>query len=238
MERSALKIYSALLGNGEIQMSENRDLYMEYRRQEVRDDLDMMREELGFAIVDSGRCLYLVPAMDNTVLNYTAAEMREEISSQSRMVDLYLQNYIIMVILCRFYGGKNTNPVQAEFLLLRDIAAEIDRRLQPFEDDEKLDQQDPVDGREIDRAEEEDGINYRRIADIWFSKQAKDEGKRKTKIGTVQTACRFLERQRLVKLVDNASEIRPTARLTDLMLYYYLSEERVEAIHGIFRSLE
>jgi hypothetical protein len=176
--------------------------------------------------------------MDNTVLNYTAAEMREEISSQSRMVDLYLQNYIIMVILYRFYGGKNTNPVQAEFLLLRDIAAEIDRRLQPFEDDEKLDQQDPVDGREIDRAEEEDGINYRRIADIWFSKQAKDEGKRKTKIGTVQTACRFLERQRLVKLVDNASEIRPTARLTDLMLYYYLSEERVEAIHGIFRSLE
>jgi hypothetical protein len=46
----------------------------------------------------------------------------------------------------------------------------------------------------------------------------------------------LLERQNLLRLVDNEREIRCTRKLDDLMLNYYLSDSRVEEIHALFEG--
>ena len=64
--------------------------------------------------------------------------------------------------------------------------------------------------------------------------QVDDPPRRKTKVAVILTTCRFLEKHKLMYLLDGDREIRPTERLDDLMIGYYLDIRRIEEIHDIF----
>jgi hypothetical protein len=57
--------------------------------------------------------------------------------------------------------------------------------------------------------EEEYEINFSQIALHWNAMQIHDDQKRKTRTGSVLKACRLLERQRLLIILDDKSENTP-----------------------------
>jgi hypothetical protein len=223
---TALKIFKKLLDRGQLDRDGDGDLFLEYRNGEVRSILAQMEEEMEFTIVEAGSTLYLVPDSSNGLLGFVSKDLREWIASDARLLDSYLLCYIVMVMLYLFYGGRNRNPKQRDYLRVSKLLEELDQRLGLA-----LLEQEGAAG-----LEERYGINFVKIAELWESKQDYEEKARKTKTGTILNTCRLLERHNLIRLVDNEREIRCTRKLDDLMLNYYLSDSRVEEIQAFFEG--
>ena len=214
--RQAAKILNKLLTTGELNSGDT-ELFAEFRSLEVRAELDIWGEEMGFELKDINGSVYLIPHADSDLLSYSIKDIREN----DRMVDAFLQCYIIMTILWLLYGGKNNNPKSVIFLQIKDISKSLDERF--------ADAAAPL----STIMEDEYEINFTQIAAAWNAMPVQDEVRRKTRTGVVLRACRLLERQRLVDIVDDGREIRPKKRLDDLMIGYYLDYQRVEAIHAL-----
>lgn len=223
---TALKILKKLLDRGQIDRESDGDLFLEYRSGEVRSILAHMEEEMEFTIVEAGSTLYLVPDSSNGLLGFVSKDLREWVASDARLLDSYLLCYIVMFMLYLFYGGRNRNPKQRDYLRVSKLSEELDQRLGLA-----LLEQEGAAG-----LEERYGINFMKIAELWESKQDYEEKARKTKTGTILNTCRLLERHNLIRMVDNEREIRSTRKLDDLMLNYYLSDSRVEEIQALFEG--
>jgi len=226
MIKSALGIYNRLLEAGEVSMKHDSELFMEYKKDEVRALLSQFEGELGFKILDAGNTVYMIPNLDNDVLAYVMREFRESIASNARMVDAYLQIYICMVIFYLFYGGKNTNPIQREFIQMKDLVAAIDQRMEKCLGDMET----------TEELEAQYSMNFNKIAELWMNKQIGEMRKTSTKLGMLSKTCTLLEKEKLLRILQEGQEIRRTQKLDDLFLYYYLDENRVQEIHGLFRG--
>lgn len=223
---TAMQIFRKLLDRGQLDRESDGDLFLEFRNGEVRSVLAQLEEELDFRIVEASSTLYLVPDSSNQLLGFVSKDLREWVASDARLLDSYLLCYISMFLLYLFYGGRNRNPKQREFLRVSKLLEELDLRLgRALAEDEATASLD-----------EHYGLNFIKIAELWESKQDFEEKARKTRTGTILNACRLLERQNLIRLVDNEREIRCTRKLDDLMLNYYLSDSRVEEIHALFEG--
>lgn len=223
---TALKIFKKLLDKGQIDRESDGDLFLEYRNGEVRSALAQMEEEFDFRIVEASSTLYLVPDSGNNLLGFVSKDLREWVASDARLPDSYLLCYISMYIFYLFYGGHNRNPKQREYLKISKLSEELDLRFSAA----------LADPDETSGLEERYGLNFIKVAELWESKQDFEDKARRTKTGTILNACRLLERQNLIRLVDNDREIRCTRKLDDLMLNYYLSDSRIDEIHSIFEG--
>jgi len=223
--RQTAKILSKLLAEGELNAADSA-LLAEYRDPEVRGELDVWGEEMGFTLVDMRGKVYLIPHTDSELLSFSIRDIRESESRGDRMIDAFLQCYITMTVLWLLYGGKNNNPKRAVFLQVKDIVAALDERFGNFGLSQAAIMESVYE------------INFPQIASHWSSLPVFDVQKRKTRVGAVQKACRLLERQKLLIVLDEGREIRPTERLDDLMIGYYLDMRRIEEIHELFDSME
>jgi len=226
--KTALKIYRKLVEKGQLDRETEGDLFLEFRNVEVRAILAEFEEELDFKTIEVAGTLYLLPNSGNGVLGFTTKDIRESVATDARLVDAYLLSYISMFILYLFYGGRNRNPKQREFLRISKLIEELDRRFAMA----------LADREQVKVLEENYALNFTRIAELWDSKQDFEERGRKTKTGTILNTCRLLERENLLRLVDEDRELRPTRKLDDLMLNYYLDDSRVEEIKGFFEGAE
>jgi hypothetical protein len=225
--KTALKIYRKLLEKGQLDRETEGDLFLEFRNAEVRAILAEFEEELDFKTIEVAGSLYLLPNSGNGVLGFTTKDLREGVATDARLVDAYLLSYISMFILYLFYGGRNRNPKQREFLRISKLIEELDRRFAMA----------LADSEQAKVLEEKYALNFTKIAELWASKQDFEERGRKTKTGTILNTCRLLERENLLRLVDDDRELRPTRKLDDLMLNYYLDDSRVEEIKGFFEGV-
>jgi len=226
--KTALKIYRRLVEKGQLDRETEGDLFLEFRNVEVRAILAEFEEELDFKTIEVAGTLYLLPNSGNGVLGFTTKDIRESVATDARLVDAYLLSYISMFILYLFYGGRNRNPKQREFLRISKLIEELDRRFAMA----------LADGEQVKVLEENYALNFTKIAELWESKQDYEERGRKTKTGTILNTCRLLEREGLLRLVDEDRELRPTRKLDDLMLNYYLDDSRVDEIKGFFEGAE
>lgn len=225
--KTALKIYRRLLEKGQLDRESEADLFLEFRNAEVRAILAEFEEELDFKAIEVGGSIYLLPNSGNGVLGFTTKDLREGVAMDARLVDAYLLSYISMFILYLFYGGRNRNPKQREFLRISKLIEELDRRFALA----------LADREETKVLEETYALNFTRIAELWDSKQDFEERGRKTKTGTILNTCRLFERENLLRLVDEDRELRPTKKLDDLMLNYYLDDSRVAEIKEFFEGV-
>lgn len=226
--KTALKIYRILVEKGQLDRETEGDLFLEFRNVEVRAILADFEEELDFKTIEVAGTLYLLPNSGNGVLGFTTKDIRESVATDARLVDAYLLSYISMFILYLFYGGRNRNPKQREFLRISKLIEELDRRFSMA----------LADHEQVKVLEENYALNFTKIAELWESKQDFEERGRKTKTGTILNTCRLLERENLLRLVDEERELRPTRKLDDLMLNYYLDDSRVEEIKVFFEGAE
>ena len=219
----ALKIYKKLLEKGQINDTEDKELYFDFKDLEVRDTLDIIASNLNFKIISAPHSVYLVPNIDNNLLGFSVKDIRESIKKDAKLIDAFLEIYIIMTILYMFYGGKNKNPKQADFLQIKDIVSKLDETLKGMTEEEQ------------EKIEERYSINFIQVSNNWKAKALIEENKLKTRTGTVITACKLLRDEKLVIITDDDTEIRPTKKLDDLMQYYYLNEDRIYEINDIFK---
>ena len=224
--KTALKIYRKLLEKGQLDRETEADLFLEFRNVEVRSILAEFVEELDFKAIEVAGSLYLLPNSGNGVLGFTTKDLREGVATDAKLVDAYLLSYISMFILFLFYGGRNRNPKQREFLRISKLIEELDRRFGMA----------LADSEQAKVLEEKYALNFTRIAELWASKQDFEERGRKTKTGTILNTCRLLERENLLRLVDEDRELRPTRKLDDLMLNYYLDDNRVQELRELFEG--
>ena len=224
--KTALKIYRKLLEKGQLDRETEADLFLEFRNVEVRAILAEFVEELDFKAIEVAGSLYLLPNSGNGVLGFTTKDLREGVATDAKLVDAYLLSYISMFILFLFYGGRNRNPKQREFLRISKLIEELDRRFGMA----------LADSEQAKVLEEKYALNFTRIAELWASKQDFEERGRKTKTGTILNTCRLLERENLLRLVDEDRELRPTRKLDDLMLNYYLDDNRVQELRELFEG--
>ncbi|HZK83853.1 MAG TPA: DUF6063 family protein [Desulfosporosinus sp.] len=226
--KTALKIYRKLVEKGQLDRETEGDLFLEFRNVEVRSILAEFEDELDFKTIEVAGTLYLLPNMTNDVMGFTTKDIRESVATDARLVDAYLLSYISMFILFLFYGGRNRNPKQREFLRISKLIEELDRRFGMALADQE----------QVKVLEETYALNFTRIAELWESKQDYEERGRKTKTGTILNTCRLLERENLLRLVEEDRELRPTRKLDDLMLNYYLDDSRVDEIKQFFEGAE
>ena len=219
----ALKIYKKLLEKGQINDTEDKELYFDFKDIEVRENLDIIASNLNFKVISAPHSVYLVPNIDNNLLGFSVKDIRESIKKDAKLIDAFLEIYIIMTILYMFYGGKNKNPKQADFLQIKDIVSKLDETLKGMTE------------VEAEKIEERYSINFIQVSNYWKAKALVEENKLKTRTGTVITACKLLRDEKLVIITDDDTEIRPTKKLDDLMQYYYLNEDRIYEINDIFK---
>ena len=132
----ALKIYKKFLEKGQITDTEDKELYFEFKDNEVRNILETMARELDFQIIAAPHSVYFVPNLDNNLLGFSVKDIRESIKKDAKLIDAFLEIYIIMTILYMFYGGKNKNPKQADFLQIKDIVNKLDETLSNTSEEE------------------------------------------------------------------------------------------------------
>lgn len=220
----ALKIYKMLLEQGEISKQKDKELFQNYiEHPETKEILEKFERELNFKIVETPRTIYMVADIENKILSFSLRELREFIRSDAKLIDTFLLCYIIMFILYLFYGGKNADPKQAEFLQLKDIVTALDKRFEKIDEDAQT------------LLEEDYSINFQNIADEWKSKMIDGTG-RNTRKYMVKKACDILEKEKLVFYPngEGEEEIRAEEKLDNLMRYYYLLEDRIKEINQIF----
>lgn len=220
--RTALKIFKKLLADGAINDKKDSELFGEYFVPENHNDFNEIAEELDFDLVELPHNVYMVPRLSNSIIGFTMKELRADTAPEPTLTKAYLQCYIIMFILHLFYGGKNSDPKNTEFLQIKDIVLALDERFGSID---------------ADKDEAEYGICFGAISDLWSSKAVIDEGKHITRVGFVLKACRFMKEQKLFYLMDNDREVRTTDRLDDLMINYYLGMGRVSEIREMFEEV-
>lgn len=227
--KTAIKIFKILLENGQLDRDEYSDLFIEYLNTEVQEIINVFEEEMDCKVIRINNTVYLLPDYDNGLLGFRNKDFREWIGSNSRLSDVYMSYYITMFILFKFYGGKNKNPKQREFLRINTLIDELDNR---FEGVLKQNREQVV------LKEEELSINLISIAEVWNQKITLEDNKRTTKFGTVLRICSLLEQEKLIRLMEEKKEIRTTKKLDDLMTYYFLNDSRINEINSIFIEVE
>lgn len=220
--RDTVKIMGQLMMKGSLNDREDAELFSLASDETVRLELETFSEEWGFYLLRTMHDLYLVPLPENEMFSARLRDLREHAASNARNMDAYLQCYIIMVILWMFFGSRNSRAQRESALRIRDIVEKLDERFSSGSHQEDMENMQ---------------INFHKIAEKWNGSILLDEG-RKNKTELVRTACRFLEKNKLVEFWDDGDEIRPKQRLVDLMTCYYLNDTRINDIHTIFEKEE
>jgi len=224
----ATRVLRRLLESGEVTEDRNRELYLELKDPAVRAVMTVFEEEMDFRLVDAPTAYYLSPDMDNELFGLQGRDFRRWFGADGLKSDGFLLCHLIMILLDLFYGGHNQNPKQREFLRVASLVEEADRRFAAVLKNPE----------EAAAQEEQVSLNFVRIAELWSAKQVYEDGRRKTKEGTVMNALNLMMEEKLIRLVDDEREIRPTRKLDDLMLHWFLSDARVQEIQAFFASSE
>ena len=85
----ALKIYKKLLEKGQINDTEDKELYFDFKDLEVRDTLDIIASNLNFKIISAPHSVYLVPNIDNNLLGFSVKDIRESIKKDAKLIDAF-----------------------------------------------------------------------------------------------------------------------------------------------------
>lgn len=220
--RETVRIMGQLMMKGSLNDREDSELFALASDESVRLELETFSEEWGFYLLRTVHDLYLIPLPENKMFSARLRELREHTASNAKNLDAYMQCYIIMVILWMFFGSRNSRALRESALRIRDIVEKLDERFTSNKHQEDMENMQ---------------INFHKIAEKWNGSILLDEG-RKNKTELVRTACRYLEKNKLVEFWDDDDEIRPKQRLIDLMTYYYLNDTRVNEIQKIFEKEE
>lgn len=229
MKKQTVEVFHALMKRGRIDRSENVDVWRIYEDPDVQEELETMKDGLGFELIRSGDRVYLVPTQDNDLFLKNNVDFRKDISANNevRTRDLYLMNYFSIYLLYLFYHGEGTDPRCREFISREDAVREFSDHcracLKGAENAERKDYSD----------------NFLQLANTWLSKTdgAADSMKFGERYGILNRLLVKFNAEHDDLFYMESGNIHPSRKLDNLMPYF-LRKERINEMQKWIKEVE
>ena len=219
---NAINLFNKLLQHGQIDTKDT-ELYNSYLDIETYEILIKIAETSNVIIKKIDQTIYLLPNMDNELFGFSDKEIKESLYSGSTKEDLYLFQYIIIVILGKFYSSTGDNPKLLTHISINDLINHVTSSLSIVNKEEN-----------VDDLETAYNINIKKLFTKWDGLLTIDDITRaslRTKRGILQRTIRFLESQNLVNYYENEDIIKTTKRCDDIMRSFFLNYDRKDKIY-------
>lgn len=126
MKKQTVAVFHALMKKGWIDRSAGADFWRYCEDPEVWEELETMKDGLGFELIRSGDRVYLVPTQDNDLFLKNNVDFRKDIgTNDAKIRDLYLMNYFSIYLLYLFYHGEGNDVKCREFISREDAIKEF-----------------------------------------------------------------------------------------------------------------
>ncbi len=219
---NAINLFNKLLQYGQIDTKDT-ELYNSYLDIETYEILIRIAETSNVIIKKIDQTIYLLPNIDNELYGFSDKEIKENLYSGTTKEDLYLFQYITIMILGKFYSSTGDNPKLLTHISVNDLINQVTSSLSAVNTEENID--------ELENAYD---INIKKLFTKWDGLLMQEDFTRsslKTKRGVLQRAIRFLESENLVNYYENEDIIKTTKRCDDIMRSFFLNYDRKEKIY-------
>lgn len=218
MKKQTAAVFHALMKKGWVDRAENAEMWRYYEDPDVQEEMEVLQDGLGFALIRSGDRIYLVPTQENDLFLKNNVDFRKDISADKEIGrnDIYLMNYFSIYLLYMFYHGEGTDPKCREFISCEDAVQEFSEHCRAcIQGGENAGQTDYSD-------------NFLQLAHTWLSKTDGDRDSRKfkEKYGILNRLLVKFNAEHDDLFYVEAGNIRPSRKLDDLMPYF-LRKERI-----------
>lgn len=222
MKKKTVDVFHALMKKGWIDRSENADIWRYYEDTDVQEEMETMKDGLGFELIRSGDRIYLVPTQDNDLFLKNNVDFRKDISANNevRTRDLYLMNYFSIYLIYLFYHGEGSDPKCREFISREDVVKEFSDHCRAC-----------IKG--ADSAEQTDySDNFIQLANAWLSKTdgAIESLKFNERYGILNRLLIKFNAEHDDLFYLESGNIRPSRKLDNLMPYF-LRKDRIVEMH-------
>lgn len=233
LERASY-IYHRLLTNGEIDLNDEVNISMDYKDEEIYEYINIFVSDCQSILFESEGILYMIPDVDNKLLSYTNAELKDEILwKRADMTDLYVSYYIFIIYCSLIYEGEGYNPRTRDSVRIDDFVRIVDLRLRNYL------QQNSSDELVFDRKIK---FNVVAIAKRWnvleTYKDRKNSQNQKSQIGYIIKTFEFFKKQGIVLFANKKTEISPTKKLDEIVKHYYTHHRRAYYLIKLFGGEE
>ncbi len=219
---NAIDLFNKLLQYGHID-TKNTELYNSYLDIETYEILIKIAETSNVIIKKIDQTIYLLPNIDNELFGFSDKEIKESLYSGTTKEDLYLFQYIVIIILGKFYSSTGDNPKLLTHISISDLINHVTSSLAVVNKEE-----------DVDDLETAYDINIKKLFTKWDGLLTQDDitkASLKTKRGVLQRTIRFLENENLVNYYENEDIIKTTNRCDDIMKSFFLNYDRKEKIY-------
>lgn len=219
---NAINLFNKLLQYGQIDTKDTEfyNLYLDIETYEI---LIKIAETSNVIIKKIDQTIYLLPNIDNELFGFSDKEIKENLYSGTTKEDLYLFQYIVIIILGKFYSSTGDNPKLLTHISISDLINHITSSLSVVNKEEGVE--------DLETAYD---INIKRLFTKWDGLLTQDDltkASLKTKRGVLQRTIRFLENENLVNYYENEDIIKTTKRCDDIMRSFFLNYDRKEKIY-------
>lgn len=220
MKKQTVEVFHSLMKKGWIDRSENADVWRYYDDPDVQEEMETMKEGLGFELIRSGDRIYMVPTQDNDLFLKNNVDFRKDISANNdvRTRDLYLMNYFAIYLIYMFYHGEGTDPKCREFISTEDAVKEFSDHCRAcIKGSESAGQTDYSD-------------NFLQLANSWLSKTdgAIDSLKFNERFGILNRLLIKFNSEHDDLFYMESGNIRPSRKLDNLMPYFLRKDRIIE----------
>ena len=220
MKKQTVEVFHAIMKKGWIDRSENVDVWRYYEDPDVQEEMETMKDGLGFELIRSGDRIYLVPTQDNDLFLKNNIDFRKDISASNevRTRDLYLMNYFSIYLIYMFYHGEGKDPKCREFISREDAVMEFSDHCKTC-----------IKGAES--AEHTDySDNFIQLANTWLSKTdgGIDSLKFNEHFGILNRLLIKFNSEHDDLFYLESGNIRPSRKLDNLMPYFLRKDRIIE----------
>jgi len=230
MNRNTIEVFKALMKKGWIDRQDDSLIWGHLEDTQVIEEIEEFKAVIGFDTLRAGDRLYMIPTQDNELFLKNNIDFRKDIkaSSDIRVRDLYLLNYLAVFILYQFFGGEGSNPQCREFITREELLENFTNHCKQVENIGLDDEASLSDFSE----------NFVQLAQSWLQKVEGDSTSAKVTTDRNGVINKLLLKFKVEELFDeNDGVIRPTRKMTDL-IPYFLRKDRIEEIHAWLKGEE
>ena len=228
MNKISLRIFKKLLENGIIEKNRDINLWNDYQDEEIRTELEMMKDELNFDLVTAGNSrLYMIPRMDNELFSESSIDFKKQISSNDNNATVNLLYYIGIYLIYLFFHGKGKNLQVIEFIKKCDFIEKLTEHARKY-----------VGENDFSENANNCGKNFKELMNTWL---AKTIGEKDEKSVSYQYGCLnklLIKLDNVEKLfVEMDETIRPTQKMRDL-IEFYLDKRQINRINSLLEEVD
>ncbi len=229
--RQTMKLFYELGKTGCLYREEHPELFNLMSDEFAYPYIKMFQEEWKCVIKNmDNQALYLIPNPENDVFGVTDQTLKKILPNWAQTKkDIYLTNYIFMVILNLFYvpGQETTIRPYRDFVSLSKLEEEVTHRLKDACHRMGLSSFQAMSSLEDGSLDQE----FKNILDVqtyWSAKLISKEKGQYSRLQLLKNVISFMENQGLIDYDTKMERLYPTSRLSAIMQNFCYSErERV-----------